>query len=214
MFPKDRKLEGIEPVSELTERSRNFKFLNSPNVAGIKPARLLSWRYKEVSRLKLPSVPGIEPEILHERRSRTSRLANRFPNQSGIDPGSGNPEALKETNRVKLTKESTLNLGLSRPSLVLFKPETLILETEPFRHSIPSHDEQGSDLMGQSLPRRPKDARRSSNARRSIGELNRAFWATTHWIKNKITANKIIDNAFLWASIDNAKLMLMNFNGR
>ena len=80
----------------------------------------------------MPRVEGIASTMEQERRSSTVSEGRERPNQSGIEPGRGKLEALKDRKRVKLAKASTANCGFLLPSLVLLKPEILIPTTRPF----------------------------------------------------------------------------------
>lgn len=161
---------GTDPVSELRERSRTNSPSNRPNEVGIAPVSEFSDKYNELRVLMLPIKDGTGPVIEQDRRSSTWSAPRRVPNQSGIEPGSANPDELNKVKSVKFARESTANLGFERPTRVRLNPDTVIPTTRPFRHLTPVQEEQGSAFLGQSLALIAKDDRRSNNADRSIRE--------------------------------------------
>ncbi|KAJ1397703.1 alpha-tocopherol transfer protein-like isoform X1 [Sesbania bispinosa] len=120
----------------------------APSVSGTVPVRLLSEDTKLLGWLNSPSVEGIALTMEQERRSSTRSEGRLRPNQTGIGPGRGKLEALKDCKRVKLAKASTANCGFLRPRRVLLKPEILIPTTRPFWHVIPIQIKQGSGFLG------------------------------------------------------------------
>ncbi|KAH0449782.1 hypothetical protein IEQ34_020474 [Dendrobium chrysotoxum] len=96
------KLSGNAPNSELKLRSSVKREETFPSSGGMEPVKLLLARIKVSNFDKSPISGSTTPVIKLEERSR-SRMASdggrRLPNQSGIEPRSVNPVALKEANR-------------------------------------------------------------------------------------------------------------------
>jgi hypothetical protein len=94
-------LSGTDPENIFPERSRIERLDNNPKLEGTLLVRLFPERNKSFKLLIPPSDPGITPDIEQELKSSSCSVLSFSPNKSGIDPLSMNPEALKDSNRVK-----------------------------------------------------------------------------------------------------------------
>jgi len=156
---------GSGPVRSLAERSRTRRPGIEKSDGGMEPERLLPERTRVVRFPDAPRSVGSSPLTRALRRSTTASDGGRpRPNQDGIRPGSGNPEALNASSAVSRRSWSTAKAARRAPARVRRSPERRSSATRPARQATPDQKAQGSARSGQSLARTPRDARRAWSA--------------------------------------------------